>query len=155
MARRLPQNEKRALLAAHAARMSCRASDCEVVRPGLRPVDVLGQIAWTEVDQAAALDGAILTAGERESVNGALCGIDDQHLVHLVGGVEGELLPALVARRDDLHNERGGRMPQLAGARAMQPAVGHAEVLFGVAQIEPVHGLPLSSAIAPKGTRCS
>ncbi len=68
-----------------------------------------------------------------------ILGIEDQHLVDVVGGVEGELLPGLVARGDDLHDERGGVQPDARGAWSVQAAVGDAEVLDGVAEIELAH----------------
>ena len=76
---------------------------------------------------------------EPEPVDGVLCGVEDQHLVDLVGGVEGELLPGLIARGDDLHDYRGGVQPDTLGAGAMQTAVGNAEVVDGIAEVELVH----------------
>ncbi len=68
---------------------------------GLGPVDLLGELARSKVDQAAAAHLAVLAANESEPVNGALGGVDDQDLVDVVGGVERQLLPApvLLARR--------------------------------------------------------
>ena len=63
-----------------------------------RPVNLLGQLVWAEVDQAAALHRAVLAGVESEPVNGVLLGVDDQHLVDVVGGVERQLLPRLIAR---------------------------------------------------------
>ena len=62
----------------------------------LRPVDPPGQLSRPEVDQAAALDRLVLAIIESKPVDGPLLRIEDQHLVHLVGGEERELLPALV-----------------------------------------------------------
>jgi len=50
--------------------------------------------------------------------------------------VEVELLIALIVRRDDLDDERGGRIPDAVGELAMQPQVGDAVVLLGPADVE-------------------
>src|SRR5205807_3371486 len=111
----------------------------EMPRAVSGPVDPLREIGWAEVDQAAALHLAILAAGEREPVNLALARLDDQDLVHVVSGIERQLLPALVARRGDLHHERHGGVPDGAWDLSVKGAVGHAEVVLGGAEVDLVH----------------
>ena len=41
-----------------------------------------------------------------------------------MGGIEGELLPGLIAGGHDLHDERGGRVVHLIRPGAMQGAIG-------------------------------
>jgi len=48
---------------------------------GLWPVDLLGELARSKVDQATATHLAVLAANESEPVNSALGGVDDQDLV--------------------------------------------------------------------------
>jgi hypothetical protein len=56
-------------------------------------------------------------------MNGALWRIDDQKLVHAMRGVEGQLLPSVIARRDDLEHERGRGMPDTARTWAVQTTI--------------------------------
>src|ERR1700722_18617246 len=65
--------------------------------------------------------------------------MDDQYLVNIVRGVEGQLLPRLVFRRDDLDYERRGRQPRSVRPRTVQGAVRHPEVRLGGAEVELVH----------------
>src|ERR1700722_20426171 len=65
--------------------------------------------------------------------------MDDQYLVNIVRGVEGQLLPRLVFRRDDLDYERAGRQPRSVRPRTVQGAVRHPEVRLGGAEVELVH----------------
>src|SRR5450755_3072166 len=104
------------------------------------PVDPLGELDRSELDEGAALDRPVLALLEREPVHRPFVRVDDQDLVDVMGGEERELLPALIARRHDLYHQSGGRMPHRGSAGAVQPAVGHAEVLFVLAQVEIMHG---------------
>ena len=83
------------------------------------PVDALGELARSEVDQAAVLDRLVLVVLEREPVDRLCVRVDDQDLVDVVGGVERALLPALVAGGDDLDHERRCGMPGPACAGAV------------------------------------
>jgi hypothetical protein len=72
-------------------------------------------------------------------MNSAFLRVHDQEFVDLMGGVERQLVPRLVTRRDDLDNEGCSRMPGASQTLAMQPAVGHPKVVLGVAQVELAH----------------
>jgi hypothetical protein len=99
-------------------------------------IELLRQLRGAEVDQAAVLDWVVLAAvDEPQPVDGALSWIDDQHLVDVVGGVEGELLPGLVSGRNDLDDQRRGWVPRAGAAGAVQGAVGDTEVVFAIAEI--------------------
>jgi hypothetical protein len=56
--------------------------------------------------------------------------VDDQRLVDIVGGVERELLPGLIAGGDDLHDERGCGLIHAPGTFSMQTASGNAIVVW-------------------------
>ena len=64
-----------------------------------------------------------------------LLGIDDQQLVHVVGGVERQLVPAVVTGRHDLHHQRRRRHIHPVAQLTVQTAVGHT-VLAELAKIE-------------------
>ncbi|MGI8506500.1 MAG: hypothetical protein ACR2MK_06775 [Solirubrobacteraceae bacterium] len=66
---------------------------------------------------------------EREPGHGALGGIDDQQLVDVVGGVEGELVPGVVAREMTLCRQRcrgnpGPGLPAAMKTEIRDPAPG-------------------------------
>ena len=74
-----------------------RSANRRELGPESGPVDLLGQLLAAEIDQAAVLNRAVFAVGECEPVDGAVLGVEDQRLVDVVGGVEGELLPGLIA----------------------------------------------------------
>ena len=89
---------------ANAATTSTAASaNSKAISPRLadgRPVETRRQLNRGEVEQATALDGAIFAVLKRQPIHHPLQRVDDQQLVHLVSGVERELAPRLIARRD-------------------------------------------------------
>ncbi|HEX8159297.1 MAG TPA: hypothetical protein VF526_18080, partial [Solirubrobacteraceae bacterium] len=72
--------------------------------------------------------------------------IDQDELVDGVAREEGKLLPRLIARREDLDNERRCRLPDTAGASSVQATVGYAEVVFELAEGEFMHRWHKTSA---------
>src|SRR5437588_11929177 len=65
----------------------------------------------------------VLAGLEPEPADRPLLRVDDQQLLHPVGGIERKLLPRLVAGRDDLEHERGGRQVHGIGARTNERAI--------------------------------
>jgi ROS/MUCR transcriptional regulator protein len=66
-------------------------------RVRLGPVDTARELGRPELDQPAALPVLVLAALESHPADGLLLRVDDQQLLHPVGGVELELVPALIA----------------------------------------------------------
>jgi len=86
------------------------------------------KLELVEVDQATSLDGLVAAVlVEREPVHLALDGVDDHQLVDVVGGVEGQLLPAVLVGRDDLDDQLDAGQPQGA-VKLVGVVLGFAEV---------------------------
>jgi hypothetical protein len=68
------------------------------------PVDLLGEFAAAEVDEAAPLDRTIFAVGEPEPLDRSPPRIDDEQLVDVVASVERQLLPGLIVGRRDLYD---------------------------------------------------
>ena len=116
-------------------------------RPDRRPVQLLTQRLRPQIDESAVLDRPVLTALELKPADRALPRVNDQHLLHIVRGVERQLLPGLIAGGDNLEYEGGRRIPRDERRNAVQSAVWHAEVIFTIAEVE----LPAS---VQTGTLC-
>jgi hypothetical protein len=78
----------------------------------------------------------ILAVTQPEPGNLPVAGVDDHDLPDIVSRVERELVPGLIAWREDLEDERGRRQPDAGCARPVQPPIGDAEVLLGLAEVE-------------------
>ena len=91
---------------------------------GSGPVDLVGQLTRAEVDQAAALDRAVLAIGEAKPIDGSFLGVNNQDLIDLVCGIEVELVPRLVFRRDNLDHDCRGVLPLRLGILGSLPASG-------------------------------
>lgn len=78
----------------------------------------------------------VLVVGGREPVDLVGVWVDDEELVDVVGGVEGELLPGLVAWGEDLDHETRGGQPGADRRWVKQSAVGHAEISLAVSEVE-------------------
>lgn len=101
-------------------------------RPDLRqgrPVDLVGHLGHVDVEQGAALSGLVGVVLPGQPVDRPGDGVDEDDLVDVVGSVEAQLGPRLVARGDDLDHEGGGRGPDPRRRRAVQGPVGDSEVV--------------------------
>jgi hypothetical protein len=86
----------------------------------LRPVQPLGQLRRTEIDQSASLDRRIFPARcEPEPVDLSLLRVHDQRFVDMVGGVEIELLPPC------RHPTRRPRPPAPRSTDTQRPGTQH------------------------------
>lgn len=90
---------------------------------------------------------------KRESAHRPLLRIDDQDLVNAMGGVEGELLPRLVAdlvasrrpeRWTDIPSCRGHRVSESRMAHARHGALGHSNDPCRTSR-DPTRDLPITS----------
>jgi IMP dehydrogenase len=95
-----------------------------------RPVDPLGQLARAQVYQRAVLDRLVLAVFEPQPVDCVRDWIDDQHLLDVMGGVKGELVPAAVAGGDDLDDERGRGHVHAGRPLAVDAEVGYPVVVL-------------------------
>lgn len=73
---------------------------------GGRPVDPLSEFARAQIDHTAARDRSIHARPQRKPLHRAFLRIDDQQLLDVVGRVERNLLRRLIARGDDLDQQR-------------------------------------------------
>jgi hypothetical protein len=84
-----------------------------------RPVDLLRDIARSEVDQSAALHAFVAISDKRQPDHRSLAGVNDEQLLDMVGGVERELLPRVFTRLDNFHEQCGSPIEHLIAPTSM------------------------------------
>ncbi len=118
----------------------------------------IGELELVEVDQATSLDGLVAAVlVEREPVHLALGGVDDHQLVDVVGGVEGQLLPAVLVGRDDLDDQLDAgqrRAPSSSWASCSASPKLHSPIATVIPALR-AGGLSSSPSLARLGARGS